>query len=308
MVLNASDVKRWVQPAPTTTTGLAEAFIDATAPMRVQGLAVAPIPLAPTFPTRVPQTGVGSVVPDGVVFLLPSMLASATAAIEASGTFVSNVFIPNAEALAPITTSNVVTMVETGSAYLLMLAADPAVPVVAGYAEIGFDDFGGGNVPIFPVKFPWHFTDNPENIQDAAAELAFDGVGILDAVAGYADSTVAILTPGDAIKPSAILEFPLTFPYQFNDGSFSIKRGYATVDMLAVGDAVTAVDGIAEAAIDATGLRTNAARFPLVFPVQLQEFVALAAITVADSSDVRAVVEGEGAVDIYTVFQVELGE
>ena len=261
-------VEEWVRPAPLTTVGDAAVVVDGSPPgidVAVAGSADL-VPDA-AFAVAVEALGDSTVAPFAVLQFFPRPVASATIAFDNSTTADTG-RVTGCVAVVPIVALNDAVVVTSGDAGVLLVQQGAVRVPLEGVAEVEFEYYGDGNFPVFPYFLPALFTDNPQNLQDAAAEVAVSGVGFLDAVAGFASASLGFT--GDVVltRQGSTPILPFVFPVVF-DAPANIQLGSAmlTFDM----DCGCVVDVIGESAvsIDGAGVSLGSAVFPWAFPVVL---------------------------------------
>lgn len=265
-------VQEWLLPTPLTAIGEATVDVSGNQTDTVASvLGSAPAAITALAPTIV-QGLIGEAVADlfGSVFSYPLPLADAVVEIDATGSGLKDVAAPAAVAEIEITGSVAAQASISAIAALLLTSDTPIAVEVIGDAEVEFTYSGDGNYPIFPYRFPALFTDNPFNIQDAAALVAPVGVGDMDAASGFAEVMLPAFT-GDVeltIKGSTPI-LPWFFPIVFDDLPANVSAGAALVLLDMASDSAVVLDGEAEAAINAPGSSLPSAVFPWTFPVIL---------------------------------------
>lgn len=265
-------VQEWLLPTPFTAIGEATVIVSSfwtDTAIQVSGAAPAAITApAPTIVTGLIAEAVAE--PFGSVFSYPLMLADAVAEIEATGSGLKDVAAPAADAVVEVFGSIAVQSLISAIAVVVMDSDSPVVVSVIADAEVAFEYYGNGSNPIFPYRFPVLFTDNPLNIQDAAATLAFTGVGDINALSGFADAVLPPLggTVELIIKGSTPI-FPWFLPVVFDDLPANVSLGSALVALNMASDSAVSVAGEATAVINAPGSSLPSAVFPWTFPVIL---------------------------------------
>ena len=262
------NVQEWLQPTPFTVLGVAAVVLDNAGEVVVEVVAQAALVASAAAPTQVVVAGDGPVSPFGDVQFFPRPIASAEIAVEGS------VEPDQAKVTAGVAVADIRATVifdgvgVAGDAAVVAFGSASAAPAVLGDAEVSFGSFGDGDYPIFPFRLPYLFTGNPQNIQDAAAEVVVSAVGDMDGVAGVAG---AVLTfTGDVVltRKGSTPIFPFAFPVVF-DAPANIQVGSATLAFDADSECVVDVIGESAVAIDGTGISYGSAVFPWTFPVAL---------------------------------------
>lgn len=265
-------VQEWLLPTPFTALGEATVIVSGgqtSTAIQVSGPASAAITAAaPTIVTGLIAEAIAA--PFGSVFSYPLLLADAVAEIEATGSGLKDVAAPAADAVVEVFGSVAAQSLISAIAAVVVNSDSPVVVSVVGDAEVAFEYYGNGNNPIFPYRFPVLFTDNPLNIQDAAATLAFTGVGDINALSGFADAVLPTIggTVELIIKGSTPI-FPWFLPVVFDDLPANVSLGSALVSLHMASASVVAVTGEATVAINAPGSSLPSAVFPWTFPVIL---------------------------------------
>lgn len=265
--ISRENVTEWLQPAPLTTVGVAAVVVDASGELAAEGFAPAAVVPDCSAQTSVPLAGDATVEPFIEVQLFPRPVGSATVAFDNSTTADTG-RVTECLALVPIVALNDAVVVTSGDAGVLLVQQGIAAVPVLGEAEVEFAYYGDGNFPVFPYFLPALFTDNPQNLQDAAAYVAVSGVGELDSVAGVAEATLAFT--GDVVltRQGSTPIFPFSFPVVF-DAPANIQVGSATLAFDADSECVVDVIGESAVAIDGAGISYGSAVFPWTFPVAL---------------------------------------
>lgn len=261
-------VEEWVRPAPLTTVGDAVVVLDGSPPgIDVEVVGTAPLVADAASAVAVVVVGDAEVEPFAVVQFFPRPVASASIVFDNSTTADTG-RVTSCLAIVPIVALNDAVVVLSGDAAVLLVPLGAVRVPVEGDAEVEFEYYGDGNFPVFPYFLPALFTDNPQNLQDAAAEVVVSGVGDVDAVAGFASASLSFT--GDVVltRQGSTPILPWFFPVVF-DAPANVQLGLAslTFDM----DCGCVVDVIGESAvsIDGAGVSLGSAVFPWAFPVVL---------------------------------------
>lgn len=261
-------VEEWVRPAPLTTVGDAVVVVDAASGIDVDVVGIAPLVPDAAGAVVVAAVGDAEVEPFGSVLSLPRPVASAEVVFDNTGTSL-DVNLTAAIAYADVLSDAVVVIDGVlGVAGVLVVPELPLSVVTVGDAEVSFGYFGDGDDPIFPFNLPLRFTDNPRNIQDAAAYVVVNGVGSLDAVAGVADAGLVFTGDVALTRKGSTPIFPFALPMVFDDPA-NIQLGSASLAFDMGCECV--VDVIGESAVAVTGesVSLGSAVFPWAFPVVL---------------------------------------
>lgn len=266
MVIAAKDIPRWVQPAPTTTSGDAQVILTGDPSTVVQIAAQATSAIAATCAVAVPLAGDAELLYVDDFPLIPRPAADALVVFDNTAEVEDHLGVAACIAIADISSTGVLDTQVEASALFGLLGIVDAAPVLSADASVEFADYGQGSKPVFPFTLPTRFTDNLLDVQDAAADIVITGIGFDIAAGGFADAFVEITTPGSLEIKGNTPIFPFGFPIVFTDAANN-KIGSAVVDITAPTLVVLELDGDAQAGIVAEGLIANPAVFPLLLPV-----------------------------------------
>lgn len=265
-------VQEWLLPTPFTAIGEASVQVSSfwtDTTLLVSGLASAAITAAaPTVVTGLIAEAIAA--PFGSVFSYPLMLADAVAEIEATGSGLKDVAAPAADAVVEVFGSVAARALISAIAAVFLDSDTPMIVEVIGNAEIAFEYYGNGNNPIFPYRFPVLFTDNPLNIQEAAAVVGVTGVGDIAAISGFAEVTLPPFAGSVelSLKGSTPI-FPWFLPIVFDDLPANVSAAPAVLVFSMASDSAVVIVGESTVAINAPGSSLPSAVFPWTFPVIL---------------------------------------
>lgn len=267
MVIAAADIPRWFQPAPNLTTG--EALVAFTGDPGAQADVSAPasIPITSVFVGATAVDADAPLVYNDSLELFPLAIATASVEFDNTGLAEDNLGVAAAIALVNITATCLLDTQVEGNALFTIFGTVEGAPVLSADAEIGFADYGQGSIPIFPFTLPVLFTDNPYGYQTGAAFVTVTGDGFDITVAGYADATVAVDTPGTISQKGNTPIFPFGLPIVFDDLPANVQLGAALASIASSGELLAQVDGDAEAAITAVVYQANPAVLPFTLPI-----------------------------------------
>ena len=269
-------VQHWLLPKPFTALGEADVVVSGgLTSTAVSGLAPALVTVTSESPASMPPLLADAVVDlFGSVFSGPLLLAAAAVEIEAIGSGLKDVAAPGVVAVIEVVGTADLEVGIDAIAAIATYFDGPTVVEVAADAEVEFTYSGDGNYPIFPYRFPALFTDNPFNIQDAAALIEPTGAGDMDAAGGFAEVVLPAFTGSVelTIKGSTPI-LPWFFPIVFDDLPANVSAGVGLVLLDMASDSAVAIDGEATVAINSPGSSLPSAVFPWTFPVILIEAV-----------------------------------
>ena len=268
MVIAASQVQRWLQPAPNIATGDAPVILTGDPAAQAAASAIAEADLSAPFLGLVELAADAPLDYNDDFELYPLVDATAEVVFDNTAEVEDQLGVAACIALADITSTCVLDTQNSGPALFVLFGIVVAAPVLSGNAEISFADYGQGSVPIFPFTLPLQFTDNPYGYQTGEAIVTVTGDGYDIQGAGYADAIVAINTPGEFSQKGNTPIFPFGFPIVFTAAA-NIQNASATVALEGPGELLPAVSADAEAAIAATAGQANPAVFPMTLPVIL---------------------------------------
>lgn len=260
-------VEEWVRPAPLTTVGDAVVVPDASSVIDVEVVGTASLVPDAAGAVVLPVVGDAEVEPFGSVQFLPRLVALAEVVFDNSTT-VDTGRVTGCVAIVPIVALNDAVVVLSGDAAVFPVPQGTVAVPVLGDAEVEFAYYGDGNFPVFPYFLPALFTDNPQNLQDAAAEVVVSGVGELDAVAGFASASLSFT--GDVVltRQGSTPILPFSFPVVF-DAPANIQLGLASLTFDMGCECVVDVIGESAVAVTGEGVSLGSAVFPWAFPVAL---------------------------------------
>lgn len=266
------EVEEWLLPVPFTTIGDALVIVSSFWTATVTVLGSASAVFTAEAPTIVSVLAEATVAPFGSVFAQPLMLASAVVGFDNTGSSVKDVALVPAVAVIAVTAPADLVVGISGVAGVSLAPSGPVSVQVTGDAEVEFAYYGNGNYPVFPYNLPVLFTDNLQNIQDAAALVRPTGVGLVDAVAGSAEAVLPTMT-GEALltlKGSTPI-FPAIFPLVFDDLPANMNVALARLLLNMNSESIVVLVGESTVVIDAQASSLPSAVFPWVFPVILLE-------------------------------------
>jgi hypothetical protein len=264
-------VEEWLLPAPLITTGdalvpLSGNRTDTTVPV-LGSAPVVPTGAAPTIASGLLADA--TVDPFGSDSALPLALASAVVEFDNTGSSLKDVALRDAIAEIAVTTPSVLEVGISGIVGVSLACTGPVIVGLTGDAEVEFAYYGDGNYAVFPYSLPALFTNNFQNIQDAAAEVEPTGVGAVDAVSGAAEMVLPVLT-GEAVltRKGSTPIFPFIFPLVF-DTPVNGTLGLASPRLDMGCECAVALVGECSAVVDAPGSSLPSAVLPWFFPVIL---------------------------------------
>jgi hypothetical protein len=266
MVIAAKNVPRWVQPAPTTTTGDALIFLTGDPQAKASGTATAAVTITAPAAAITVATGTASIIYVDTLAVLPLVNATAQIAFNNTAKAEDHLGVAAAIALAAITAPATTAAVINAPVTLLIVARLDTAPTVSGTAVVAMNDFGQGSKPLLPFTLPVRLTDNLLDVQDAAADVRIVGDAVNGGAAGFADATVQITSTVPLTIQGRTPIFPFSFPIVFTDTA-NVKTGLALVTITAPGELAAKVYADAQAAIVAESIQVNPAVLPLLLPV-----------------------------------------
>ena len=216
-MLNATDVKRWVQPIPDRADGIASVALDAPATCVVSGYATGTISPDCFAPTAVVVIGLEvSIVLDVGALLAPN--TDGAAIIEYDNAAPANRPPLNLGlGLIELDCKADTRAAMDGYGYVVPFVENEFEPRLDATAVVEMYDYGWGSPPVFPFKFPTRFTDNVLNVQDAAALVRFDCTSFDGGAGGEVVATVGITARTGLTLLGNLPVFPWSLPIVFND-------------------------------------------------------------------------------------------
>ena len=270
-----ASVQEWLLPTPFISLAIAAVILDNPGEIIVEELdALAQLEPSAAAPTKVSDLlGLAEVEPFGDVQSFP--LPVALAEVEFDNTGVSqDVNSTAAIAVLDVFTGRAPITVEVeAEAGVLVIVPMPVLPTAIGDAEVDLEYYGDGNFPVFPYSFPALFTDY-SNIQNAVALVEPSGTGVLDAVAGFADSDLPEITGSVvlSVKGSTPI-FPWVLPVVFDDLPANVNLALARLVFDMDSESMVGTIGESSVVINAEASSLPSAVFPWTFPVILLEAV-----------------------------------
>lgn len=262
-------VEEWVRPAPLATAGDAVVVLDSTPGIDVEVAGSASPVLDSPAEAAVTAVGVSTVDPFAVLQSFPRPIASASIAFDNSTT-TDTARVAGAQAVVPIVALNDVAVVMSGEAGVLLIQQGPVQVSVLADVEVDFTYYGDGSFPVFPYFLPVLFTDNVQNIQDAAALVELTGVGVVGAIDGYAEAVLPEFQGGVELIPRGSTPiFPWYLPAVFDDLPANVSLGAAVPEFDMGSPSVVVLTGESTVAINAPGSSLPSAVLPWRFPVIL---------------------------------------
>ena len=266
MVIAAKNVPRWVQPAPTTTTGDALVILTGDPQAKAAGIASASATITALAATQPVVTGTAAIIYGDTIRLLPLVDATAQIVLNNTAKAEDHLGVAAAIALAAITAPATTKAVIDAAVILQILATLETKPQVLGDAVVSMADFGQGSKPVLPFTLPTRLTDNLLDIQDAAANVQITGDSYNGGASGFADAIIAITSTVPLTIKGNTPIFPFALPLVFTDTA-NVKNALALVTITAPGELAATVGATAQAAIVADAIQANPAVLPLLLPV-----------------------------------------
>lgn len=268
MVIAASQVQRWLQPAPNITVGDASILLTGDPDLEIPADADASAAITGPFALAVELAADAPLLYDDDLEFLAAVDATAEVVFDNTAAVEDHLGVAACIALADITATCLLDTQLDANAVFVVFGRVEGAPVLSADAEIGFADYGQGSIPIFPFTLPVLFTDNPYGYQTGEAFVTVTGDGFDIQGAGYADAVLRFEGLGEFSQKGNTPIFPFGFPIVFTDAA-NDKPAIALVPVTAPATAVAEVDADATAAITATVLQSNPAVFPWTLPVVL---------------------------------------
>lgn len=268
MVIAASQVPRWLQPAPNLTVGEAIVVFTGDPDLEIPAYATALADITGPVAVAVEVDGTAPLLYDDDLEFLTAVDAAAEVVFDNTAAVEDDLGVAACIALADITATCLLDTQLDGNAPFVVFGTVEGAPVLSADAEIGFADYGQGSIPVFPFTLPVLFTDNPYGFQTAEAFVTVTGDGFDIQGGAFADAIVAVDTPGEFSQKGNTPIFPFAFPIVFTD-SANDKAAIAIVSITTPCALIADLGAEASVGITATALQANPAVFPWTLPVVL---------------------------------------
>ena len=290
MVIAVADVERWVQPDLVEKKTTGEAFVYLLMGSSSAAAVVGPagVVLDARSVDDVAVEGVARVVPLAYAQAYMGLIGNAVVTITAPVTTNDYQFAAAGADIRVVGRSTVDAVVVNGDVLFGVYDRTSFAVAVEGLAEISFGDFGQ-DVPIFPMTFPFAFTQT-DLLPWGTAYVEFDNAGSIDAVEVSGDATVRITSKTRLNFQGSIPVFPFGFPAVF-DSEANVRLGTAPVGVGGVSPSAVAVDGVAHVPIYGASYAIHQTVFAFQFPAVFDSRgVCLAAAVIDAVSDATAAV------------------